>query len=325
MDQLSSLPPLLEMDKRHIFMRMPHEYLSTVPFDLADLHVFHLLAETGSFTSAAHRAGLTQSSLTRRIQAMEQKLGAALFERTTRRVSLTEAGQYLLSESARLVGDVAAVLKRVREQFTEARLEVRVGVSRSISLAHLPGLFSANQRLHPQVLTRVSHNDSSTLLAALDQKRLDLAVLCPPRRLPPSVMITHRFDDAFTIIAPPQLQPPKSRVVSSAYRTWLMSQHWLSLHRQAQTSLQLKSWLVSQDLPIEPGMELDSYDVIIHLVALGMGLAIVPQRAIAAFPRRHSIQRLPWKARFTRELVVLARKERQPPPHLLRFVDNILF
>eukprot|EP01031_Cornospumella_fuschlensis_P016731 gene16731-20461_t len=102
---------------------MVHEYLSTVPFDLSDLHMVHLLAETGNFTRAAHRAGLTQSSLTRRIQAMEEKLGIPLFERTTRRVRLTEAGRFVHAESARLISDVANLLQRVREDYTEARRE----------------------------------------------------------------------------------------------------------------------------------------------------------------------------------------------------------
>lgn len=304
---------------------MAHEYLSTVPFDLADLHLFHLLAETGSFTRAAQRAGLTQSSLTRRIQGMELKLGAALFERTTRRVRLTDAGRFLQDQSARLIGDVASLLQRVREDYASARREVRVGVSRSISLAHLPGLFAANQRLHPEILTRVTHGDSSIIIDSLDQRKLDLAVVCPPKRLPPHLLITHHFTDTFTLVASKSFPLPSSRPGTLPYRHWLLSQRWLLLHPQAETSRQLSTWLTTQQLTVQPAMELDSFDVIIHLVALGMGIAWVPQRALAAFPRRRSIQRLPWKQRFSRELVVLARKERQPPRHLTQFVKNILF
>ena len=105
-------------------MQMAHDFLATTPFDLRDLHHFHALAESGSFTLAARQVGLTQSSLTRAIQGMEQRLGVSLFERTTRRVSLTEAGRYLKQHSRRLVGDVDAVLKRMREEFTDSRREV---------------------------------------------------------------------------------------------------------------------------------------------------------------------------------------------------------
>jgi DNA-binding transcriptional LysR family regulator len=306
-------------------MHMAHEYLSTVPFDLSDLHMFHLLAETASFTKAAHRSGLTQSSLTRRVQAMEEKLGTSLFERTTRQVRLTDAGRFLQHESARLIGDVATILKRVREDYTEARREVRVGVSRSISLAHLPGLFAANNRLQPDVFTRVTHDDSQVIIESLEQRKLDLGVICPPKRLPPGLATTHRFTDTFALIAARALSLPQARPATRAYRQWLLSQRWLTLHPRAQTARQINTWLSAQELAIEPAMELDSFDVIIHLVALGMGVALVPQRALAAFPRRRSIQRLPWKDRFSRELVVLARRDRKPAVHLTQFVENILF
>lgn len=306
-------------------MHMAHEYLSTVPFDLSDLHMFHLLAETGSFTQAAHRSGLTQSSLTRRVQSMEDKLGTTLFERTTRRVRLTEAGHFLQQESARLITDVSGLLKRVREEYAEARREVRVGVSRSISLAHLPGLFAANHRLNPDVLVQVTHDDSQAILEALDHHKLDLGVICPPKRLPSGLTTTHHFSDAFVIIGSRNLAPPQSRPGTKGYSQWLLSQRWLSLHPQAQTARQINMWMTAQQLIVEPAMELDSFDVIIHLVALGMGIALVPQRALAAFPRRKSIQRIPWRERFSRELVVVARKDKNPPAHLTRFVENILF
>jgi DNA-binding transcriptional LysR family regulator len=88
---------------------------------------------------------------------MENKLEVMLFERTTRRVLLTEAGEFMRLHSRRVLGDVDAVMQRLRMEFAGARKEVKVGVSRSITLAHLPGLFAANQRLHPEVLTRVYH------------------------------------------------------------------------------------------------------------------------------------------------------------------------
>lgn len=57
-------------------MHYMHEYLTTAPFDLYELHLFHLVAKQGSFTKAAEVAGLTQSAITRQIQGMENSLGA---------------------------------------------------------------------------------------------------------------------------------------------------------------------------------------------------------------------------------------------------------
>lgn len=306
-------------------MQMLHDYLATAPFDLRDLHHFHALAESGSFTLAARSVGLTQSSLTRVIQGMEERLGVTLFERTTRRVTLTEAGLYLKQHSRRLVGDVDAVLKRMREEFTEARREVKVGISRSVTLAHLPGIFSASQRHQPEVFTRVYHQDSTAIIESLDQRELDLGILTSPRRLPTSLEVTHRFEDVFTLIAAREHVPPPATANARAWKSWLCVQRWLMLDSAMNTGRALQAWLAAQGLEMEPAMELDSFDVIIQLVATGMGIGLVPRRALAAFARRQALQRLAWKPRFTRELAVLARKERKRAAHVQAFVGHILF
>jgi DNA-binding transcriptional LysR family regulator len=114
-----------------------HDYLQTAPFDIYELHLFHLVAQHRSFTKAAEAAGLTQSAVTRQVQGIEASLGVELFERTTRSVRLTAAGQALWRESTRLLGDINQMLKTMREEFTEAKKVIRVGVSRSVGLAYL--------------------------------------------------------------------------------------------------------------------------------------------------------------------------------------------
>jgi len=306
-------------------MRMQHEYLSTAPFDLEDLHLFHLLADMGHFTQAAHRAGLTQSSLTRRLQNMESKLGVTLFERTTRRVALTDAGRFLQRESAKLVGNVDTVLKQLAEQYAGARPEVRVGVSRSICLAHLPGLFAANLRHQPDVLTRVAHDDSQRLLEKVEKHELDLAVLCHPDRLSGALQVRLRFADQFELIAPRDLPPPPGEVASLPWQTHWQNQRWLLLGGSTQTGPQMQKWFQKLGLSVTPFMELDSFDVIVQLVALGMGVSLVPQRALATFARKSALRRLPYQPRFERELIVVARKQKHLRPHVEEFVRRVLF
>lgn len=304
---------------------MAHEYLSTVPFDLRELHHFHALADAGSFTAAALDVGLTQSSLTRSIQSMEDKLGVTLFHRTTRRVSLTEAGRFLKEHSRRLVGDVETILQRMKGEFADARREVKVGISRSITLAHLPGLFSASQRHQPEVLTRVFHLGGTSVLEALDKRELDLGVVCPPARLPSGLEVTHRFEDVFALIAPRGTEPPRKGANGRVWRTWLERQRWLLLDSSSNTGKSMRTWLGEHQPGITPAMELDSFDMIIQLVATGLGISLVPRRALAALARRQAVQRLDWKPRFVRELAVVARKERKRPAHVQAFVEHVLF
>ncbi|HSI11586.1 MAG TPA: LysR family transcriptional regulator [Chthoniobacter sp.] len=304
-----------------------NEYLLTKPFDLYELFLFRLVVQQGSFTRAAQMAGLTQSAITRQVQGVEARLGMELLERTTRSVRTTPAGEFLFHESARLTGDVEASLQRLREQFGGARKEVRVGVSRSIGLSYLPGFFHANLRRLPQVGCRVSYQGSSEILAALEANELDLGILCPPKRLPQTLRVTHRFDDAFTLIASRELAAafqalPKSQKARTA---WLAKQPWLLIDDAGNTGRKLRAWMERQGLSIEPAMQMDSFDPIINLVALGLGVSFVPIRALALYGRKHTLQRLPLKERFVRELVVVIRQHRKPPEHLGQFVENVLF
>jgi DNA-binding transcriptional LysR family regulator len=304
-----------------------NEYLRTKPFDLYELFLFRLVSQHRSFTRAAKEVGLTQSAITRQIRGLEGKLDVALLERTTRSVRLTPAGEFLFKESARLTGDVESTLQHLRVQYVGAPKEVRVGVSRTVSLAHLPGFFHANLRHQPQVHCRVSSQHSPEILAGLEANELDLGILCAPKSLPPTLRVTHRFPDEFAFIAGRELATDfRSHSATRRARTkWLSLQNWLLMDETTTTGQRLRAWMHRQGLSVEPVMELDSFDLIINIAALGMGVSLVPIRALALYGRKRTIQRLAIRERFTRELVVVMRRHRQVPKHLTQFVANILF
>lgn len=304
-----------------------NEFLATTPFDLYELHLFQLVARHHSFTKAAEIAGLTQSAVTRQVQGMERALGFDLFERTTRSVQLTPAGRALAREAARLTGDVDQTLKALRAEFAGGKKEVRVGVSRSVGLAYLPGFFHANLRRLPHVGYRVLYQPSADILTALETNEIDVGVLCPPRRLPRTIRVTHRFSDAFALIAPPDVASAFDAVGArrDARAAWLNQQNWLLLDERANTGRRLRSWLARQGCRSEPAMQLPSFDLIINLVALGMGVSLVPVRALALYRGKRTLRRLEWPERFVRELVVVVRRNRKLPDYLEQFVGNVLF
>lgn len=304
-----------------------NEYLQTAPFDIYELHLFHLVAQHRSFTKAAAVAGLTQSAVTRQVQGIETSLGLALFERTTRSVQLTPAGRALWRESARLVGDISQTLKTLREEFAGAKKEIRVGVSRSVGLAYLPGFFHANLRRLPQVGYRVSAQPSVEIISGLEGNELDVGVLSPPRRLPPTVRVTHRFNDVFALVGSADAAVDfESNAATRAKRVaWMNRQNWLALDERSNTGRRLQTWMSRQGCRVPPGMQLDGFDLIINLAALGMGVSFVPARALALYGRRHTLRRLAWPERFERELVVVVRRHRKLPEHLVQFIDNVLF
>lgn len=306
-------------------MRYVHEYLKTSPFDIYELHLFQLVAEQRSFTKAAELAGLTQSAVTRQVQGMEASLGVTLFERTTRSVHLTPAGEMLRAESGRLLGSVDEVLQRIREDFAGAKKEIRVAVSRSVGLAYLPGFFHANVRRLTQVGYRVSFADSAEILSALEANEADLGVLCPPARLPATLRVTHRFTDTFTVIAPTEQAHGFTSAARRARLDWALRQNWLLLEESGTTGRRLRTWLKREGIVVDPGMTLDSFDLIINLVALGMGVSCVPIRALALYSGKKNLRRIPWPTRFERELVVVVRRNRKIPEHVGQFIQNVLF
>lgn len=302
-----------------------NDFLATVPFDLYELSLFQLVAETGSFTRAGQQAGITQSAITRQIRGIEDRLGVALFERTTRHVSLTVAGRLLHEKSGPILDATGAVLHQLQHEFHLVPRTLRVGVARSIGLAYLPGFFFAFQRKFPDVQLHVTQQTSREILAAVEAKELDAGLLCPPPRLPRALQITHQFADEFTLIAPPALALPAGRANLQTLRKLLANERWLLIDREGNTGRQLHRWLRDQGWRIEPAMELDSFDVIVNLVSLGLGVSIVPHRVLPIYEQRRVVKRIPAKRRFVRELVVVVRKNRKQPEHLAGFVENVLF
>jgi DNA-binding transcriptional LysR family regulator len=303
-----------------------HQFLSKVPFDLYELALFQLVVRHGSFTKAAGIAGLTQSAITRQMQGVENSLGIQLLERTTRSVHVTRAGEFLYREATRLLGDVERSLEHLAQEFGGARKEVRVGVSRTIGLSYLPGFFHANLRRLPEIAYRVNCQPSDLILTALEANEQDIGVLCPPRRLPNTLRVTHRFDDAFTLVSSADSSAELQRTPAGKARiAWLEKQSWLLIEERSNTGQQLRSWVRRQGWRVSPTMQLDNFDLIINLVSLGMGVSFVPIRALALYNQKQRLVRVALPTRFTRELVVVARKHRKLPAHLEQFISNVLF
>ena len=97
------------------------------------------------------------------------------------------------------------------------------------------------------------------------------------------------------------------------------------LSDNSNTGRQLRRWIRGQGWELEPAMELESFDLIINLVALGMGVSFVPIRALALYGQKKSLRRLALPVKFQRELIVVRRRQRKPAEHLSQFVENILF
>ncbi len=306
-------------------MKLRNELLTSPPFDLYELTLFRLVAETGSFTQAAERAGLTQSAITRQIHGIEERLGTALFERTTRHVALTRAGHLLEERSAPLLKATDELFRELQQSFSQLPPSLRVGVARSIGLAYLPGYFFAFHRQHPEVQLQVIQQTSHEIVQALESGDLDAGLVCAPPHLPRSLRVTHRFADEFVFIVPPHLSISADFKTVRNLKEHLSRERWLMIERDSYTGRRMNQWLKAQGWPIEPAMELDSFDVIVNLVSLGLGAGLVPHRVLPLYEQRRAVRRLAIQPRFSRDLAVVVRRNRNPPEPLRAFVASVLF
>lgn len=307
-------------------MHQAHAFLATAPFDLYELHLFKLLAGEGNFTRAAAKAGLTQSAVTRQIAGMENALGVRLFDRTTRSVTLTAAGELLLERARQILKQVSSTLEDLHEGIGLLPKTLSVGVSRSIGFAYLPGFLFKFQREAPRVQINLVQEPSRKLLALLDNRELDVAVICNGPRLPRGVQMAHRFRDDFTLILPASTRPPRSeRIRVKELGRALANERWLMLDRKSTTGSLLHEWLEDHGFDCAPAMEVNNFDLIVNMVALGLGASIVPHRALALYLQRRRLQKLALRPKFSRELAVVTRKTNCPRPHVEQFVKSILF
>jgi DNA-binding transcriptional LysR family regulator len=301
------------------------EFLATVPFDLYELHLFQLVAAEGSFTGAARKAGLTQSTMTRQIAGMEAALGVALFERTTRAVNLTSAGELLCERAGLILDQVSSTIEDLHDRLGLLPRMLHLGISRSISFAYLPGFIFKFQREATDVQINLMQDSSRRLLELLDERSLDVAIICAGPRLPRGLEIVHRFADDFSVIVPSQSPIGASKVTPGNAPRVLRGQRWLMIRRESATGSQLFSWLQKHGMQIEPAMELDSFDLIVNMVGLGLGASVVPNRALPLYLQRRKIRKITLRPRFSREIAVVMRKTNQPRPHVKQFIESILF
>ncbi len=145
--------------------------------DLQTLQAFMLVAENNSFSQAAEKLHLTQPAVSKRIALLEEQLGAPLFDRIGRQVSLTEAGTALLPHAKAVQQELAAAERAVRDLSGEVAGELRLATSHHIGLHRLPPVLSRFSRDYPGVHIDIDFMDSEQAYELISQGKSELAVV----------------------------------------------------------------------------------------------------------------------------------------------------
>ena len=165
----------------------------------AELQAFVAVVESGGFTAAADRLEMAKSAVSRRVSALEDRLGVQLLRRTTRRINLTDTGRSFYERSARILADLDEAEAAVLLQHGELRGMLRVALPLSFGVRHMVGPISEFCRQHPRVKFDLDLNDRRIDLL---QEGVDLAVRVG--RLADSTLIARKLFDARTVVAASQ-------------------------------------------------------------------------------------------------------------------------
>ncbi len=207
---------------------------------MGPIRAFQAVAAHLSFRAAAEELSLTQSAVSRQIQALEDDLGATLFLRGTRKVELTTAGTTLLRAVAPMLERLDLSVRQIRQ--TRGRRVVGVSTFASFATLWLIPRLEAFQREHPQIDIRVSANDEFIEPDGSEAAEVDIALrYCRAETAPKHAL--RLFDERLTPMVSPWLLE-RSRHEGPPLRTPAdLAAHTLMEEDNPRPSFDHHSWL----------------------------------------------------------------------------------
>ena len=232
---------------------------------------FEAAARNLSFTAAADELFVTQSAVSRQIQALEEHLGVSLFERRHRSIVLTESGQMLFRSASSALHQLEETATRIQQQPSAKGVTVSCTISFA-SLWLVPRLAEFREK-HPDIDLRISANNT---ILDLERERIEVAVrYCPPQRAPAGA-IRLFGEEGFPVCSPALLNKPgKPLVVPEDL------QHHILLHLDGNANRRpTTAWLVWLEVVHLPNLKpagslhFSHYDQLIQAAADGQGVAL---------------------------------------------------
>jgi LysR family transcriptional regulator of abg operon len=268
---------------------------------LSQLRNFTAVVEAGAVRQAAKTLNLSQSSVTKSIQQLEEELGVELLHRGAHGVAATEAGKALFAR----IKTIEAELRHARndvETIQGAGVgEIRVSASPSVATGLLPRAVIAFQRSHPRVTFRILEGVYPDMLPAIRTGDLDLAICLVPGKprddslsfislvkdkLVPAVRIDH-----------PVLKRPNVTLADLTALDWI-------IYRRSRTGLDVfeQTFLVNKLEPPKSTIECTSFACALALVENGDYVTLVPSQIFADRSRNPTLApvlldgpMLPWQ------------------------------
>jgi DNA-binding transcriptional LysR family regulator len=274
------------------------------------------VAETRNFTRAAERLRMAQPMVSSLIRDLETELGFRLFDRSTRRVELTEAAAEFLQDARRLTGDMDGAIRRARDVATRRRGRITVGAPPLLAAALLPQVISAFSQSSPGVTVTVVDRPISAIYRLLREGEINLAVgtfLGNEDGIARIPLVSYLFALLCRADHP---------LAGNMRPRWsdLAGVPLVALRRGNGIREQLERGYAAAGLDAEPAFELDQLTTIVAMVEAGFGITVLPLYAIKALSTPSLVARPLVDPPVTREIDVAHRDDRSLSPAAEDFV-----
>ncbi|MDO8905162.1 LysR substrate-binding domain-containing protein [Hydrogenophaga sp.] len=245
--------------------------------DLGTLRVVIAAADLGSISAASERLQLAVAAASSRITGLEEALGFRVFERSSRGVKLTPAGQMLVQRSRALLTDADRLAQHLQGYSQGMQGQVRVVANTSALLEVLPQRLAQFMTAHPLIHIDLEERGSPEIPLSLIEGRADFGVVDLP--VPPAgLKFAPFFTDTLVLLT------PRSHRLASRKRLRLadaLDEPFITLSDGTALSNRLTASAASAGKPLNVRMRMRGFDAVCRMVAAGLGVGVLPLEAVA--------------------------------------------
>lgn len=247
-----------------------------LPITLKQLETFTAVAEAGGFRRAADRLNLSQSAVTAHVKQLEESLGVPLFHRTTRSVSLTDAGTELLDRARRTLAGLEDTVRSFRDEAAMTRGRVLVACAPSFASSILPPALAAFQTRYPDIFVQVLEAYGSEIHEALRTDSVDFGI-GPLDNRDKDIVFRELLTDGFVAIVAGAHPLAKRKSVDFAD---ILDAPILAMPKRSATRGMLENIFEEHGRTLVPRYEMLHHQTLISMAAADLGIAVLPQTAI---------------------------------------------
>lgn len=281
--------------------------------DLQALHIFKVVAQTGSFSKAARELNYAQSNISTKIQQLETYMETSLFYRHNRGITLTDKGEMLLKYTEKIFDLIDETTSAVRDNDIP-KGPLRIGSMETTAYIHLPQLLSLYHKNYPKVDLTLKTGTTPKNIHEVLQYNLDGAFVAGPIDHPD--LLQKKVLEEELVFITDNMHPTMSSLKEIQTRTLLVFPIGCSYRKT------LEQLLHNQGLVPDKIIEFDTLGSIISCICSGLGMSLLPISATekyvqAGILKCHSIQ----DKHIIIQTVFVYRKDRFMSKSLTKFID----